>query len=56
MYQDGNGRRYLLKPLRDVDSARTLAALTRPERAESRGVLQVIEGLVTVGSGLAIEN
>ena len=51
--QQGHGRQFLLKPLRDVDSARTLAVLTRPERTESRGVQRVVEALLAVSATLS---
>lgn len=52
----GNGRQFLLKPLKDVDAGRTLAVLMRPERVASPGVARVVEGLAAVGEGLARED
>lgn len=49
----GDGTRFVLKPLSDVNSARTLSVLLRPERAESPGVAKVVEALSAVGRQLA---
>lgn len=54
--QSGNGIRFGLKPLNDVESARTIAALVRPDRLKSPAIQTVIEALLAAAKQIEIES